>query len=127
MKRFFILILFLLAPVVYASGLYDDIDNEVDPQRQRVREMYAHCQDKECIDRVYRQNMEMLDRQYEYLMYIRQLQQQNNQQYYSSPQRIQIQYGYNAQGDYVPMSVGGQRIHYGYNPYGDFVPMYIGD
>ena len=38
-----------------------------------------------------------------------------------------IQYGYNATGDYVPMSVGGQQIHYGYNAYGDFVPMSIGD
>lgn len=38
-----------------------------------------------------------------------------------------IQYGYNAMGDYVPMSVGGQQIHYGYNAYGDFVPMSIGD
>lgn len=38
-----------------------------------------------------------------------------------------IQYGYNAVGDYVPTSVGNQRIHYGYNAYGDFVPMSIGD
>lgn len=35
----------------------------------------------------------------------------------------QIQYGYNAVGDYVPMSVGGRQINYGYNAEGDYVPM----
>lgn len=34
-----------------------------------------------------------------------------------------IQYGYNAVGDYVPMSVGGRQINYGYNAVGDYVPI----
>ncbi len=38
-----------------------------------------------------------------------------------------IQYGYNAQGDYVPMSVGNNTINYGYNAQGDYVPMSIGN
>ena len=38
-----------------------------------------------------------------------------------------IQYGYNAQGDYVPTSVGGNRIQYGYNAQGDYVPTGYGN
>ena len=38
-----------------------------------------------------------------------------------------IHYGYNAQGEYVPMQIDGQRVHYGYNAHGDYVPMQIGD
>ena len=38
-----------------------------------------------------------------------------------------IQYGYNAQGDYVPTSIGGSRINYGYNAQGDYVPVDIYD
>jgi len=34
-----------------------------------------------------------------------------------------VHYGYNAQGDYVPLSVNGQHIQYSYNAAGDFVPM----
>lgn len=38
----------------------------------------------------------------------------------------QIQYGYNAHGDYVPKSIGGNQIQYGYNAHGDYVPKSIG-
>ena len=38
-----------------------------------------------------------------------------------------VQYGYNAQGDYVPTSVGGNRIQYGYNAQGDYVPTGYGN
>ena len=37
-----------------------------------------------------------------------------------------IQYGYNANGDYVPISINGQRVQYGYNAHGDYVPTSIG-
>ena len=38
-----------------------------------------------------------------------------------------INYGYNAQGDYVPTSIKGERIQYGYNARGDYVPTSIGN
>ena len=38
----------------------------------------------------------------------------------------QIQYGYNAHGDYVQTSIGGQQIQYGYNAHGNYVPTSIG-
>ena len=37
-----------------------------------------------------------------------------------------VQYGYNAQGNYVPTSIGGNRIQYGYNAQGNYVPTSIG-
>ena len=37
-----------------------------------------------------------------------------------------VQYGYNAQGDYVPTSIGGQRVQYGYNAQGNYVPTSVG-
>ena len=37
-----------------------------------------------------------------------------------------IQYGYNANGDYVPTSINGQRVQYGYNANGNYVPTSIG-
>ena len=37
-----------------------------------------------------------------------------------------ISYGYNAHGDYVPVSIGGERVDYGYNAHGDYVPTSIG-
>ena len=43
------------------------------------------------------------------------------------PVLADIEYGYNAYGDYVPMSVDGEDVRYGYNAYGDYVPMGIGD
>ena len=33
-----------------------------------------------------------------------------------------INYGYNAHGEYVPKSVGNQQIQYGYNAHGEYVP-----
>ena len=36
-----------------------------------------------------------------------------------------IDYGYNAKGNYVPTSVGENKIQYGYNAYGDYVPQRI--
>lgn len=94
-----------------SSGLYDDI----------LGSRYKGCNSIECIDRVHAENMatlNQLERSNMYLMHEAQMQQ-------AAPQ--QIQYGYNAQGNFVPVSVGGQRIHYGYNPYGEFVPKYIGN
>lgn len=35
----------------------------------------------------------------------------------------QIHYGYNAKGEYVPVSVNGRTINYGYNAQGDYVPV----
>lgn len=35
----------------------------------------------------------------------------------------QIYYGYNAMGEYVPISVNGQNINYGYNAVGEYVPV----
>ena len=32
-----------------------------------------------------------------------------------------IDYGYNAQGNYVPKSIGGNQIQYGYNAHGDYL------
>lgn len=40
---------------------------------------------------------------------------------------VDIDYGFNANGDYVPTSIGGQSIDYGYNAVGDYVPLSIGD
>ena len=37
-----------------------------------------------------------------------------------------IIYGYNAQGDYVPIEIDGQKVEYGYNAQGDYVPTAIG-
>lgn len=37
-----------------------------------------------------------------------------------------INYGYNAHGKYVPKSVGNQKIEYGYNAHGDYVMKKIG-
>lgn len=37
-----------------------------------------------------------------------------------------VDYGYNAVGDYVPMSVGGMDIDYGYNAVGDYAPTAVG-
>ena len=31
----------------------------------------------------------------------------------------EIRYGYNAQGQYVPVQVGNERVKYGYNAYGE--------
>ena len=33
-----------------------------------------------------------------------------------------VQYGYNAQGEYVPTAIGNERVEYGYNPQGEYVP-----
>ena len=38
-----------------------------------------------------------------------------------------IQYGFNAQGDYVPQSIGDQRVQYGFNSQGNYVPQSVGD
>ncbi|MBO6290345.1 MAG: hypothetical protein J6N45_08500, partial [Alphaproteobacteria bacterium] len=38
-----------------------------------------------------------------------------------------IEYGYNAQGLYVPIKIDGQKVDYGYNSQGDYVPTKIGD
>ena len=38
-----------------------------------------------------------------------------------------IRYGYNARGEYVPTSVGNDRIHYGYNARGEYVPTSVGN
>ena len=38
-----------------------------------------------------------------------------------------IQYGYNARGEWVPVSVDGERIEYGYNARGDYVPTAVGN
>ena len=43
----------------------------------------------------------------------------------SSVLAVDIKYGYNAHGDYVPTSVNWQRIQYGYNAHGDYVPTLI--
>lgn len=37
-----------------------------------------------------------------------------------------IEYGYNAHGDYVQKSIGGEKIEYGYNARGQYVPKSIG-
>lgn len=37
-----------------------------------------------------------------------------------------IQYGYNAKGEYVQKSIGGQKIDYGYNAKGQYVPKSYG-
>ena len=37
-----------------------------------------------------------------------------------------IEYGYNGQGNYVPTSVGGEKIGYGYNGQGNYVPISFG-
>ncbi|MCD7779813.1 MAG: hypothetical protein LUH05_03995 [Candidatus Gastranaerophilales bacterium] len=38
-----------------------------------------------------------------------------------------IQYGYNAVGEYVPVKIGNDRVKYGYNAVGDYVPTSIGN
>ena len=38
-----------------------------------------------------------------------------------------IEYGYNMQGQYVPIAIGGEKIEYGYNMQGQYVPVAIGD
>ena len=38
-----------------------------------------------------------------------------------------IQYGYNARGEYVPIQIDGEMVQYGYNPRGEYVPTSIGD
>ena len=38
-----------------------------------------------------------------------------------------VRYGYNAQGEYVPMQVEGKDIRYGYNAKGEYVPMKVGN
>jgi len=38
-----------------------------------------------------------------------------------------IQYGYNAHGNYVPVKIDGENIDYGYNAKGDYVPVKIGN
>ena len=38
-----------------------------------------------------------------------------------------VEYGYNMQGQYVPVAIGGERIEYGYNMQGQYVPVAIGD
>ena len=37
-----------------------------------------------------------------------------------------IEYGYNAQGQYVAKAVGSKKINYGYNAKGQYVPVSIG-
>ena len=39
----------------------------------------------------------------------------------------QVQYGYNAHGQYVPTSYGNQKVQYGYNAHGQYVPRSIGN
>lgn len=106
--RKIILLLFIACSAFLPSyaGLFDDIDREVEIEQ---------------ITRVHKENMDLLnllEKQVLYSMYESQIQQ-------NSPQRIE--YGYNAQGNYVPMYIGGQKIHYGYNSYGEFVPLSIGN
>ena len=38
-----------------------------------------------------------------------------------------IRYGYNNQGEYVPIEIDGQRVEYGYNNQGEYVPIAIGN
>ena len=38
-----------------------------------------------------------------------------------------IRYGYNSHGNYVPVSIDGNRINYGYNSHGEYVPISVGD
>ena len=38
-----------------------------------------------------------------------------------------IEYGYNANGDYVPTKINGKRVDYGYNANGDYVPTKVGN
>ena len=38
-----------------------------------------------------------------------------------------IEYGYNMQGQYVPVAIGGEKIEYGYNMQGQYVPVAIGE
>lgn len=38
-----------------------------------------------------------------------------------------IQYGYNSMGEYVPISIGNQRINYNYNSAGQYVPTSVGN
>ena len=96
-----------------SSGLYDDI----------LQDKYAGCKSIECIEKTHRENMALLDAQERQTMYLMHEAQMQNLQ--ATPQ--QIHYGYNAKGNYVPTSIGGQKIHYGYNPYGEFVPTFIGN
>lgn len=37
-----------------------------------------------------------------------------------------IQYGYNANGEYVPVSVGNKKVEYSYNARGEYKPSSIG-
>ena len=108
-------------PQTKNSGFYP---NETSSEaKQRVHNMYAHCKDRECIDRVYQENMKVLDQQERLLMY---RMYENLYRENSSREPILIHYGYNAHGDYVPTSIGDEKIHYGYNSYGEYVPMSIG-
>ena len=38
-----------------------------------------------------------------------------------------IEYGFNAQGKYVPMSINGEDVKYGFNAIGKYVPISIGE
>lgn len=46
---------------------------------------------------------------------------------YANKVNRQIEYGYNAKGDFVPTDIGGQHIEYGYNAKGQYVPMWYGN
>lgn len=46
---------------------------------------------------------------------------------YAKKVNRQIEYGYNAKGDFVPTDIGGQHIEYGYNAKGQYVPMWYGN
>lgn len=105
-KKLLVVLFFLLSiiqPTVAGTGLFDDIDRQVEMQQG-----YYPPPPPPLVGIDYGYNA--------YGNYVP-----------TSVGNQRIQYGYNAVGDYVPMSVGEQRIHYGYNAYGDFVPMSIGD
>ena len=99
-------------------------ETTTDAYKQYWNARYAQCKDEQCLKTVHDAAIAEMNAFYNGIKY-----DIYNQppEYNPEPQKIEIRYGYNARGEYVPMSVGGQRVHYGYNAYGDFVPMYIGD